>query len=328
MAAISDEFLRAQLEERRQRLGAAIAGSAEKESFTQLLREVDSALDRMDRGTYGLCDTCHESIEKDRLLADPLVRYCLDHLTFEQQRALEHDLELAGRIQSALLPHRNLRLDSWEVHCHYEPLGPVSGDYCDLIPSENTQGELFFFLGDVSGKGVAASLRMSHLHAMFRSLVTVGLPVSQLVGLANRVFSQSAIAGHFATLVCGRTARSGEVEICNAGHCPALLVHKSSVSHIDATSLPLGMFSDGQYPVKRVQLSPGDTLFLYTDGVSETQNASAAEYGLARLAQFVGERHALAPQALTAACLEDVRRFSAGVPKQDDLSIMVLQRTA
>jgi len=177
MAAISDQFLRTQLEQRRQRLETGIALSPENSPLVRLLEEVDSALARMEKGTYGLCETCHDAVERHRLIADPLIRYCLDHLTAEQQRALEQDLELAARIQRALLPRQDLRVGNWQVHYHYEPAGPVSGDYCDLIHSDGEAGDLLFLLGDVSGKGVAASMLMSQLHAMFRSLASVGLPL-------------------------------------------------------------------------------------------------------------------------------------------------------
>jgi sigma-B regulation protein RsbU (phosphoserine phosphatase) len=92
----------------------------------RLLGEVDSALERMDKGTYGLCEVCHEDIETDRLMADPLTRFCLDHLTTDQQRALEADLELASKIQSALLPQRELRLPGWDFSYHYEAVGPTT----------------------------------------------------------------------------------------------------------------------------------------------------------------------------------------------------------
>ncbi len=326
MAAIGDQFLHAQLEERRQKLDTAIANSPENASLVHLLQEVDSALERMEKGTYGLCETCHDSIEKDRLIADPLVRYCLDHLTAAQQRALEEDLELASRIQRALLPQQNLHAGDWQVHYHYEPAGLVSGDYCDLILSDAGAGDLLFLLGDVSGKGVAASMLMSHLHAMFRSLASVGLPLGQLVGLANRVFCESTMAGQFATLVCGRAGQAGEVEICNAGHSPALLARKGEVASIEATGLPLGMFCDGEYPVKKIKLAPGDTIFLYTDGLSETRNPASVEYGTGRLVKFVHEQRALAPPALTTALLEEVRAFASGTAKTDDLTLMVLRR--
>ena len=213
------------------------------------------------------------------------------------------------------------------MHYHYEPSGPVSGDYCDLILSEEEPRDLFCLLGDVAGKGVAASMLMTHLHAMFRSFLTLGLPVEQLMRRANRVFCESTISGHFATLVCGRAGPSGEVEICNAGHCPPLALLNGEVTPVEASGFPLGLFSDGQYTATRVLLAPGDTLFLYTDGLSEAVGRSTAEYGVGRLAQFVRERQALSPQQLIAACLQDLGGFLSGTPMTDDLTVMVVRRT-
>jgi len=326
MATVESEFLRNQLQERRQKLEAAVEGSGQNPALAQLLQEVDSALERMETGAYGICETCHDSIEKDRLLADPLVRYCLDHLTPAQQRALEEDLQLASQIQRALLPQQGLQVADWHVHYHYEPSGPVSGDYCDLIHSDGGSQDLYFLLGDVSGKGVAASMLMSHLHAMFRSLTSVGLPLGQLLSLANRVFCESTMAGQYATLVAGRAGHSGEVELSNAGHLPGLLVRRGEVTRIDATGVPLGMFCDGQYAVKRLRLEKGDTLFLYTDGLSEARDGSGSEYGVSRLAQLVARQGALSPEALAASCLKEVKAFSAGAPRTDDLTIMVIRR--
>jgi len=93
--------------------------------------------------------------------------------------------------------------------------GPVSGDYCDLVSSEN--GDLFLHVRDVRAKGIAASMLMAHLHAIFRSLITLDLPVDQLVERANHVFADATMPAYYATLVCGRARRSGAIEICNAG---------------------------------------------------------------------------------------------------------------
>ena len=326
MATVEAEFLRTQLEQRRQRLQAALVASPETGALAQLLQEVDAALERMEKGSYGICEACYETIEEERLIADPLVRYCLTHLTADQQRALEEDLELASQIQRGLLPQQNLRVAGWQVHYHYEPAGPVSGDYCDLIHSEDKASDLYFLLGDVSGKGVSASLLMSQLHAMFRTLTTVGLPLDQLVGMANRVFCESTMAGHYATLVCGRAGRSGEVELANAGHLPALLVRRGEVLRLDATGLPLGMFCNSHYAVKRLNLDKGDSLFLYTDGLSETRDRSGAEYGVERLSRFVGRQSALPPGAFIASCLQDAKAHSDGAPPGDDLTLMVIRR--
>ena len=171
--------LREQLFDRRQKIETAIIDSDEDTELLRLLGEVDAALGRMDDGSYGLCDVCHDPIEADRLLADPLVRVCLGDLTSAQQHALEEDLELAASIQRGLLPQPNFSVDGWESCFHYEAAGAVSGDYCDLIKADD--GSLYFVFGDVSGKGVAASLLMAHLHAMFRTLVSVGLPLKKMM---------------------------------------------------------------------------------------------------------------------------------------------------
>lgn len=181
--------LREQLLDRRQRLEVAIGAFQEVPGLSRLLQEVDTALERMDDGTYGLCDLCHDPVETDRLIANPLTRLCIDHLTPDGQRALEQDLELASQIQSSLLPDANFRTDGWEVAFHYQPAGVVSGDYCDLITAES-EG-MHFIIGDVSGKGVAASMLMAHLQAMFRTLVSLNFPLDELVGRASRVFCES-----------------------------------------------------------------------------------------------------------------------------------------
>src|SRR6201998_801961 len=257
MATLEVAFLQNQLEERKRRLETAIALAPQKAGLAGLLREVDSALERMAKGSYGLCQECHETIEQDRLLADPLVCYCLDHLTDSQRAALQRDLDLASQVQRNLLPQANLRADGWEASYHYAPLGPVSGDYCDLIPSD---GQLFFVLGDVSGKGVAASMLMAQLHALFRSLTGLALPLGQIVTQVNRVFCESALAGQYATLVCGQAKPTGEVEIHNAGHWPAIVVGRGGVLRVESTGLPLGMFHNSEFSATRVQLERGDTL--------------------------------------------------------------------
>jgi len=321
MATLEVAFLHSQLEERKRRLEAAIALAPQQTSLAGLLREVDSALERMDKGGYGLCQECHETIEQDRLLADPLVRYCLDHLSESQRIALERDLDLASEVQRNLLPQLNLRADGWETSYHYTPLGPVSGDYCDLIPSD---GQLFFVVGDVSGKGVAASMLMAQLHALFRSLTGMALPLRQIVTQANRVFCESALAGQYATLVCGLAKPSGEVEIHNAGHWPAIVVGQGGVLRIESTGLPLGMFHEFDFSATRLHLEAGDMLFLYTDGLSEARSAHD-EYGVDRVTHLVGQQAAHRPAELIAACLDDLRAFADG-PPLDDLTLLAIQR--
>jgi len=321
LATLEVTFIHSQLEERKRRLEAAIALSPQKAGFVGLLREVDSALERMAKGSYGLCQECHETIEQDRLLADPLVRYCLDHLTESQRVALQRDLDLASQVQRNLLPQVNLQAGGWDTSYHYAPLGPVSGDYCDLIPSA---GQLFFVLGDVSGKGVAACMLMAQLHALFRSLTGLALPLGQMVTQINRVLCESALTGQYATLICGLAKPSGEVEIHNAGHCPAIMVGSGGVLRIESTGLPLGMFQEVDFSATRLHMEKGDMLFLYTDGLSEARCADE-EYGVDRVTRVVRQAAAKRPAELVAACLSDLSAFVDG-PSLDDLTLLSIQR--
>jgi len=332
MPGITDPYLREQLEKRREELRTTISvvpaeDASASAPMVELLHEVDEAVQRMDEGTYGICKGCHESVEQERLIADPLVQLCLGCLTDEEQRALERDLELASRIQRGLLPQTDVRFRDWRIHYRYKPAGVVSGDYCDIIPSASSDGKLIFLLGDVAGKGVAASLLMTHLHAMFRTLASIGLELDKLIEMANRVFCESTIAGQYATLICGRVGNNGEVEIASAGHFPALLVSKNGVKQFGATGLPLGMFATTPYTVHRAHLDLDDSLLLYTDGISEACGPSGNQYGIDGISLVAGERYGWTPQELIAACLSDVERHSAGARQADDQTLMAIQRT-
>jgi len=315
---------RSQLMERRGRIGAVRASVGESPDLARLLGEVDAALARMEHGTFGICDTCHDSIEKDRLTADPLITLCIDHLNANQRRALEHDLELASAIQTRLLPDRDLSCLGWTVHYRYQPAGPVSGDFCDLTSDGGDR--LFFALGDASGKGVAASLLMSHLHATFRTLLSLGTPASDMMERANRLFCASTLASHYATAACGFAHRSGEIDIANAGHCPPLVLRRSGLETIAATGLPLGLFCDGRYSAARIKLDLGDALVLYTDGVTEARNSADLEYGPERLAALLPRYAGMAPQHIATACLEDFGTFLGGASQADDVTLMVIGR--
>jgi sigma-B regulation protein RsbU (phosphoserine phosphatase) len=323
MAATEQSYFLRELELRREHLLSASRANAGDQSLQNLLTSVDAALSRLQAGTFGICDTCHESIEADRLLCNPLLRFCLDHLSGDEQRALERDLTLAARIQQALLPPQDWSKAGWQARYHYQPAGLVSGDYCDLIESDSA---FLFLLGDVVGKGVAASMLMSHLHATFRSLASQHLPLHKLVELANRLFCDSTTAGQYATLVVGRAWPDGRAEYVSAGHLPLLHVSAAGVSAREATGVPLGMFCGTAFTVCEMKLAPNDTLFLYTDGLTELFNAAGDEYGVQRVESLAKRYRASQPEALISACLAEMQSFAGGVKQKDDLTLLALRR--
>ena len=325
MATINDAHFRGELETRRERLISAIEITP-SEDLAGLLAEVDAALERIRAGSFGICESCHDPVEFDRLAADPLVRFCVDHLSTEQRRALERDVETAATIQRTLLPLPDIRASGWHIHYRYQPAGPVSGDYCDVIQSSNGDGSIVFLLGDVSGKGISASMLMAQLHAMFRSLIPLHRPVAEVLGMANRLFCQSTNQGLYATLVCGRANRDGTVEIGSAGHPPIWIASCAGPKAIEATGLPLGMFSTSKYSTTNVRLEPKQSLVIYTDGLSECLNSDGVEYGQKRLREVVAANHQLDPVALSNAFMNDLKLHSANSAPSDDLTLMVVRR--
>jgi sigma-B regulation protein RsbU (phosphoserine phosphatase) len=316
--------LRPKIVERRARLESAAARSTSAEYVNELLAEVDATLQRIDDGTYGLCETCHDTIEADRLECNPLTRFCLDHLTGEELRAHEKDLELASQIQARLLPATDIATGDWETHYRYRPLGAVGGDYCEVVAGGEGKA-LFFALGDVAGKGVAASLLMTHLSAIFRSLLSLDLPLAEVMSRANRLFCESTPATHFATLVAARANGDG-VDLCNAGHCRPLVLRHDGVEWIDSTGLPLGLFCEGRYPVTHVRLNPADSLLLYSDGVTEAQDAEGNTYEEEGLVRSSGGHAGRDAPAIADGVLRDLARFCGANRQQDDITLLIVRR--
>ncbi len=324
MPAVINDFMVQQLLVRKQRLERAASESVHSARLHSLLDEVDAALARVDAGTYGICEICHDPVESDRLIADPLVRFCLDHLSREERDALERDLQLAAQVQRGLLPSSELTCRGWHISYHYEPAGIVSGDYCDVVDA----GErgLYFMVGDVSGKGVAASMLMAHLHAMFRALISVEMSLKCMLEHASRVFSESTLPTHYATLVCGRARDGGQIEICNAGHPHPLVARNGRVTPLESSNLPVGMFGNEEFSVNELILEPGHHMLIYSDGVSEATDDLGNEYGCGRLCELIRAARSGAPSSLIAACRDDLKSFR-GQQRADDVTMFALGRS-
>jgi sigma-B regulation protein RsbU (phosphoserine phosphatase) len=323
--------LRVQLLDRRQRLQSAARDLDHVDGLVRLLEQVDGALSRLESSTFGECAVCLGRIDGEELSSNPLSAYCLCELSAERQRALEKDLQLAWRVQAALLPDPDLSIGRWTAHYRYLPFGPVSGDYCDLIPSPAGDGALYFFLGDVSGKGVAASLLMSHLHAAFRAYVQTGLPLAEMVERASGLLAEKSLTTHYATLICGRAEPDGGVEMVNAGHCAPLVLRASGEPEaLPGGGLPIGLAlaerTNGGYATHRVALSGGDSVVLHTDGLTEAVNPAQEDYGAGRLASVLMRCADCGPRDLVSACLRDLDAFLNGAPREDDITVLALHR--
>jgi phosphoserine phosphatase RsbU/P len=322
LGAPVDSMLYEQLLDRQQRLRDAQFENLLAADVSRLLSEVDAALVRFDKGTYGLCEECHDSIEPERLVADPLVRLCLGDLTQQQLNDMQRDLELAAEIQKGLLPKSGFSSGAWQVDFAYQPAGIVSGDYVDFIEQD---GDLYFILGDVSGKGMAASILMSNLHAMFHALIPLGLELCDLMSRANRLFAESTLANQYATLIVGKINSQGEVEMCNAGHLPPMIVGGDKSFEMAPSGLPLGLFGDSSFVSSGVKLESGETLLLFTDGVTEANDRDGTEFGTDRLRSSINGSSFGHPTEILQICVDSVAAFRNGAVRNDDLTMLALK---
>ena len=316
-------FLRKQLTERRERLENSADNLTEPVKIYRLLQQIDRTLEKINKGSFGICDVCHDPIEPERLAFDPMISVCLDHMSREQQKALEQDLELAGKVQRGLLPKNDISIDGWQFGYRYHPAGIVSGDFCDFIQREDNS--FFLILGDVSGKGISASLMMSQLHALIRSFLTFGLPLQEIVRRTNRLFCESILSNNYATMVFAKGSPDGVIEFCIAGHNPPILLKENNFTKIKATGIPVGLFCGSEFDVARYTMEPGNSVLVYTDGLTESFSGEE-EYGENRLIESYLNSNGESPGLILEKLFNAHGSFMKAAKPTDDVTAAVLKK--
>jgi sigma-B regulation protein RsbU (phosphoserine phosphatase) len=290
-----------------------------------LLADVDAALDRLDRGTYGVCDVCHEHIGTE-LGIDPLALSCREHPSPRERARLERDLTMARRVQRGLLPDPAGALPGWTYQYLYTPAGDVGGDFVDVLPNRET-GEALVLVGDVSGKGVAASMLMSSLLATVRSLSSVGLPPAELLSRVNALFHDSTAPSAYATMAAALLRPNGETDLYSAGHWPPIFRRARTLEPLAVDAgLPIGLFPDARYEPTRVRLAPDDTLLFYTDGAIDEDDGTGEAASRVRLGDVLTRANGDPLGVVLAACLADVTRSRDGRPASDDLLLFAVRK--
>lgn len=246
-----------------------------------------------------------------------------------QEQLLRTELNQAHRVQRAFLPSFAPRVPGYEFFNYYEPATHLGGDYFDYIPL--TGGRLAVALGDVSGKGAPAALLMAKLSAETRYCLVMEPTPADAVFKLNNVFCDSSWEGRFITLIMAIIDPSRhEVTMVNAGHLAPMMRRASGKVEevgVGEGRLPLGVDNDTKYHEFTVSLEPGESLTVFTDGVSEAMNAGNDLYGIRRLHAAV-EQASGGPAALGQSILGDVRRFVGVRAQTDDICMVCFGRTA
>ena len=251
-------------------------------------------------------------------------------LTEEQmeRERLEREQQVASEIQQRFLPAAAPQLEGWELQGISFPCYEIGGDYYDFIRRED--GKLIVALGDVSGKGTAAALLMSSLHAAIHAHAETHDSIVETIGAVNRYLVESIPANRFVTLFYGELdPKSGALTFLNAGHNPPLIVHAGgTMEQLAAGGLPLGIMEGAEFREGRTQLRAGDVLVIYSDGVSEAVNPNGEEFGPTRLYEVVARNLDASAGGIRDRIESALTKFCQGTPAADDITLVIVKRNA
>ncbi|HEV2494389.1 MAG TPA: SpoIIE family protein phosphatase [Terriglobia bacterium] len=251
----------------------------------------------------------------------------------EEKSRLESELEIAREVQTRLFPQNQPQVRGLELYGICNPARVVSGDYYDFLSLEENWVGLV--LGDVSGKGISAALLMaaiqSALHAQFydghsSAGATQVVPISsaEIVRRLNRQLFESTPREKYATFFYGAyNGATRQLTYTNAGHLPPFFFHLGKVERLEAGGTVVGLFGNMTYDQAVVELAPGDTLFAFTDGVTEPENIYGEEFGEARLLEVVQEALGAPPEVLVEEVCRRVNDWTGRPELQDDMTVVV-----
>jgi serine phosphatase RsbU (regulator of sigma subunit) len=241
----------------------------------------------------------------------------------EFERRAVQELEIAKQVQARLFPQSLPPLKTLEYAGLCIQARKVGGDYYDFLDLGSER--LGFVIGDISGKGIAAALLMANLQANLRSQCAIALDQPQrLLRSVNQLFCDNTPDGAFATLFFAEyDDTTGRLRYANCGHlCGLLLRGDNTVERLDSTATVLGIFKNWDCSIEERHLHPGDSLALYTDGITESCNSADEEFGEQRLIEALQRHRGSCSQAALASIVDEVQRFSPR-EQHDDITLIL-----
>jgi phosphoserine phosphatase RsbU/P len=241
----------------------------------------------------------------------------------EAERRAAQELEIARQVQARLFPQRTPEARGLAYAGACFQAKQVGGDYYDFL--DLGRGRLALVMGDIAGKGMAGALLMANLQANFRSQCAIATDEPErFLRSVNQMFYENTADGDYATfLYVEYDEATRKLRYANCGHLPALLLRKNGeLVKLGATAMVIGLFADWECEIGEEQLEKGDTLLLYTDGVTEAFNSAREEFGETRLVESLRRNSGLATQECIRGIVQDVKRHSPD-EQQDDITLIV-----
>jgi serine phosphatase RsbU (regulator of sigma subunit) len=241
----------------------------------------------------------------------------------ELERRAAQELEIAKQVQARLFPQTLPRIETLEYAGACIQARQVGGDYHDFL--DLGRGRFGFVIADIAGKGIAAALLMANLQANLRSQCAIALDEPErLLRSVNQLFYENTHDSAYATLFFAEyDDKTRQLRYANCGHLAALLLrHGSVIERLDSTCTVVGLFKEWDCSIAECLLSSGDSLVLYTDGITESFNERGEEFGEQRLIEVLRRHRELPPQAMIASIVDEVQRFSPQ-EQYDDITLIV-----
>lgn len=244
--------------------------------------------------------------------------------TLEKQR-LEKDLETARNIQKNLLPKKIPLLSNYEISAYNKSARMVGGDYYDIVKLDDEH--ILFAIADVSGKGVPASLLMANIQAFLKSICKMKLPLAEATNLLNDLVAENTTNGSFITFFWGVLDNKNiELTFVNAGHNPPLLIRDGQICKLKKGGMILGVMPTMiPYVSDSIKLQKGDSLVLFTDGITEAMNTKWEEYSDERLEELVIKISDLSSENILDTIRKSVDEYTIGAEQSDDITSLVIK---
>jgi len=244
--------------------------------------------------------------------------------TTAARERMESELKIARDIQRSLLPGEHLAMGGVRIHARLHPAREVGGDFYHFIPLDG--GKLLFCLGDVSDKGIPSALFMSSLMIRIQSKAEAGRTPARILDAVNREVAREDSTMFATIFLAVLDTRTGRFLYCDGGHCTPVIAGAEGARKLETKKhLPIGIYDDVAYEDREAELAPGETLVLYTDGITEAENGSGEWFTAERLRASLEAAAGLAPEEMAERLIGDVRKFAAGFPQSDDIAIMMIR---
>ena len=279
-------------------------------------------LDSREKGTL-VSETARTALETLAAEASVAIENARLYREATEKARMDEELRLASQIQQSLLPQARKSVGFCDAVGTSIPCRAIGGDFFEYL--DLPDGSFGFALGDVSGKGPPAALLTAVLQGLFAAQAFTPVEPSETLRRVNRALLSRGVESRFATIFFGVLTPGGRLTYCNAGHNPPLLVSGDTVRTLDTGGMIVGLFPHASYDQETLQLSVGDVLMVFSDGVSEALSATGEEFGEGRIRQALASQEGETPENVLHSLVASVKHFAEGTAQSDDVTAMVVK---